>query len=627
MPTRNRLLGLRTLILFCVSLSAIATAALLLIFVIPQQEKWIKNGLEQASMLSLKQFSAAITSPLLTKQYASLYETIETQKSLRRNWVRVRVTDENRSKIYPLSDWENKLKPGDKLIRHSILFENKLLGHVDVVTNFDKVIRNASSAHYKILSVQLILMSLTSIAVYLILQSYIVTPLRRLVTGFKTLAEGNFSHVAPKAYENEIGDVIKEFTKMQRSIFKQQLRLEHLKEQAELANRAKSDFLSSMSHELRTPLNVILGFAQLTNFDKNATPSQREQAQSIYQAGKHLLQLVNGMLDLTGIESGSIKIKNTNVDIHKTIDESIQLLKPLADQENIKLVFKPATDYSPIVHADRTKLNQVLFNLLSNAVKYNQAEGLVTVEVELSDQNAVTICITDTGKGLSKNQLDNLFTPFERLGAENSNTLGTGIGLVVTKELTELMNGKISVQSTVGLGSRFTIEFPLLEVSAPNQALALENDDAISSPSPSAACNVSAKTKLLAVEDSKPNQMLIEMQFSTLGYDAVIADNGEDACKRLGETEFDVVLTDIQMPKMDGIELLKCIRASDNPKISNLPVIAVTASVMGNDIKKYLELGFDDCIAKPIDISKLEKAVNALKNSELTVANDTSTKS
>lgn len=375
---------------------------------------------------------------------------------------------------------------------------------------------------------------------------------------------------------------------------------------AEEANRAKSAFLSSMSHELRTPLNAILGFAEILVTDAMPTTlaQKKDFTNHILKAGRHLLTLINEILDLAKVESGAMTLSVEPVAIAEVMQECRAMIEPLGHQRNIQTIFPD--DLGLAVLADRTRLKQVLLNLLSNAVKYNRASGAVAVECEPIGAERIRISVRDTGVGLSPVQLEGLFQPFNRLGQEAGLVEGTGIGLVVTKRLVELMGGAIGVSSTSGIGSVFWIELKSASppVTRPDEGIVPARARA-----QFAQHDASVQT-LLYVEDNPANLKLVEeiIRFRP-GLRMLSAPDAhlgiELACVHLPE----VILMDINLPGMNGIDALKVLQ--ETPETANIPVIAVTANAMPRDVTAGLHSGFFRYITKPINIEELNKAIDS----------------
>ena len=245
------------------------------------------------------------------------------------------------------------------------------------------------------------------------------------------------------------------FRKMQENMTRVQI----LKDDAERANDAKSQFLSSMSHELRTPMNSVLGFSQLLLL-KATDEQQKQNINEIINAGNHLLELINQVLDLAKIESGQVPLSINSYRLIELLNDCLIAIIPIADMRNIKIDNKMNQESKHIINVDKTRFRQIILNLLSNAIKYNQKGGQVVIDCMPVDENILCISITDTGMGLTSKQKSHIFKPFDRAGAENSNIVGTGLGLVISKDLIELMNGTIGFESEVGKGSRFWIQIP-----------------------------------------------------------------------------------------------------------------------------------------------------------------------
>lgn len=381
-----------------------------------------------------------------------------------------------------------------------------------------------------------------------------------------------------------------------------QAQLEIAKDAAEKANLAKSDFLSSMSHELRSPLNAILGFAQLLETGSPPpTAGQMIRLHQIIEAGWYLVELINQILDLAVIESGKLSLSQEPVFLSDVINECHDMIEPQAQQRGITLTFLPF-DHTWMVYADRTRVKQVLINLLSNALKYNREQGSIEVKCVLSPSERLRISIKDSGAGLPPEKLEQLFQPFNRLGQETGVEQGTGIGLVVTKQLVELMGGTIGVESTVGVGSEFWVELTpdLTMQHALRTVMPTE-------PAPQITENQTLHT-LLYIEDNPANLMLIEHIIANHRHltllSAVDANLGI-ALARVHRP--DVILMDINLPGISGIEALKILYK--DPTTAHIPVVAVSANALPRDIEKGLKTGFFRYLTKPL---KINEFINAL---------------
>ena len=377
---------------------------------------------------------------------------------------------------------------------------------------------------------------------------------------------------------------------------------------AENANRAKSDFLSGMSHELRTPLNAILGFAQLMESGSPApTPSQKRNLDQILKGGWYLLELINEILDLSLIESGKVTLSREPVSLVEVMLECRAMIEPQAQKRGIGLTF-PRFETPYFVKADRTRVKQVLINLLFNAIKYNKPGGAVAVECTLIPPDSIRISVRDTGAGLAPEQLAQLFQPFNRLGREASAEEGTGIGLVVTKRLVELMGGVIGADSTVGVGSVFWIELRL--TTAPK--LAGREAEGAALIRPQEPDGTPLRT-LLYVEDNPANLELVEQLIARRpDLRLLSAADGNLGIEFARAYQPEVILMDINLPGINGIEAMKILRA--DPSTRHIPIIALSANAVPRDIKRGLEAGFFTYLTKPIKVNEFMDALDvALK--------------
>jgi PAS domain S-box-containing protein len=380
--------------------------------------------------------------------------------------------------------------------------------------------------------------------------------------------------------------------------------LERAKIAAEKANLAKSEFLSSMSHELRTPLNAILGFAQLMESDAPPpTRSQKGHIDHILNGGWYLLKLINEILDLAQIESGKLSLSPEPISLAEVMVECQAMIDPQRQKRGIKMTF-PRFDTPCFVAADRTRLKQVLINLLSNAIKYNRPKGRVVVDCSTSTPERARISVRDTGAGLTPEKLAQLFQPFNRLGQESSAEEGTGIGLVMSKRVVELMGGVIGVESTVGVGSVFWFE--LSTAAAPQPA--------VDGAEPTAVAEVQEKygaplRTLLYVEDNPANLKVVEQLIARRSDMRLLsATNGNLGIKLARRNQPEVILMDINLPGMSGIEALKILR--EDPATAHIPVIAISANAMPRNVEKGLQAGFFWYLTKPIKVKEFTDVLN-----------------
>jgi signal transduction histidine kinase/AmiR/NasT family two-component response regulator len=373
---------------------------------------------------------------------------------------------------------------------------------------------------------------------------------------------------------------------------------------AEKANLAKSDFLSSMSHELRTPLSAILGFAQLMESGSPLpTTSQKRSIDQILQAGWYLLELINEILDLALIESGKLSLSLEPISLTEVMRECQDMIEPQAKKRGIGVTF-PQFDIPYFVKADRTRVKQVLINLLSNAIKYNRTHGTVVVEYATSVAGKIRVRVKDTGEGLTREQLAQLYQPFNRLGREATAEEGTGIGLVMTKRLIEMMGGIIGTESTAGTGSVFWIE---LDLTSERHAV-LGASVPLALTYPSAQLNAELRT-LLYVEDNPANLMLVEDLIARRSDMCLLsARDGIRGIEIARTRRPDLILMDINLPGISGIGALKIL--SEDPTTAHIPVIALSANAIPRDIEKGLEAGFFRYLTKPIKVNEFMETLD-----------------
>lgn len=389
------------------------------------------------------------------------------------------------------------------------------------------------------------------------------------------------------------------------------------RDEAQRASRAKSNFLTSMSHELRTPLNSILGFAQLMDYDATLPQAHKDNVQEILGAGRHLLQLINEILDLAKVEAGRTALDMEPVEVDTVVQECLHLVAAAADVRHIALAYEPLPGAA--VRADRTRLRQVLLNLLSNAIKYNVVGGSVQVEVRPVDAQTIRVVVQDTGAGIAAERLGELFQPFSRLGAEGSGIEGTGIGLSIARRLAEMMGGTVGVESEAGVGSRFWIELardaladpvtqPMPEpaIAGPLRAAPANGSDAGDAPGPAV---VSTRRSVLYIEDNLVNLRLVAKILARRPHIEVLTAQTPAQGIALALAHHPaLILLDINMPGMDGFAVLEVLKT--DPGLAGIPVVAVSANAMAGDIERGRVAGFVDYLTKPLDVWRFNAVID-----------------
>lgn len=408
-----------------------------------------------------------------------------------------------------------------------------------------------------------------------------------------------------KGYHQDITETI-EFRKHQ-----EQKIMDALME-ARRANQVKSEFLSHMSHDIRTPINGILGMLAIAEKNPDDLQKQRECRDKIRIASEHLLSLINDVLDISKLESGSFNLEKEPFEMMKVLESCHNILVPQAEDLGVLLEMDEGHIAHPYLVGSALHLRQILINIISNGIKYNRSGGKVyvhTEEVSADKENALfRFEIRDTGIGMSQKYLEHLYEPFTQENSDaRTNYKGTGLGMAITKKLVEQMNGRIEVESEPGKGTRFILEIPL-EISAAE----VPADEAAE---PEMSCDISGMCVLLA-EDNETNREIAEYMLRDAGADVINAENGREALQLFTQSvpgSFDCILMDIMMPVMDGLTAAKEIRASGHPDSKTVPIIALSANVFEDDIAKSREAGMNDHLAKPMDIKKLLTTIAAYR--------------
>lgn len=384
--------------------------------------------------------------------------------------------------------------------------------------------------------------------------------------------------------------------------------LDRAKTEAEKANKAKTDFLSSMSHEIRTPLNAIKGFSECIESAKTLEEA-KENASDILEASDTLMEIVNGILDISKIEAGKFEIINSSYNARETLNSVIKLIEPRIVSKGLDFQVYIAPDIPEFLYGDQANVKKIILNLLTNAAKYTDT-GFVKFDVNCVKHKNVcrlVASVEDSGRGIKQEKISKLFTRFERFDEDKNTTIeGTGLGLAITKQLLDLMGGKIVVQSVYGKGSKFSIALDQII----DDNVLKEDKQAITS---DAKIDVTGK-QILIVDDNNLNLKVAMKIMSNYGPTIETVTSGFECLEKVKEHTYDLILLDDMMPKMSGTETLKELKKLDN---FNTPVVVLTANAISGMKEKYLADGFNDYLAKPIEKEELERVLNKLNGGEL----------
>jgi signal transduction histidine kinase/CheY-like chemotaxis protein len=447
----------------------------------------------------------------------------------------------------------------------------------------------------------------------IVLARRMVTPIRSLQGGAARIGSGDLAQRIDIRTGDELESLADEFNQMSAQLRDSHAGLERKvaerTRELDAANRAKSEFLSRMSHELRTPLNAILGFAEIMEMSSQTPPRQREWVQHQLKAGRHLLALIDEVLDIARIEAGRLSLTPGVVRVNEVIAETVDLVQPLAAQRGVAVEVDSASLTRFAVRADHQRLKQVLLNLLTNAVKYNRDGGSVWVSCYERPSDRLRLVVRDTGPGIAEESLLRLFTPFERLGADGSGVEGTGLGLAIAQRLIEAMDGAIGVESTLGAGSTIWVELPRAVEQSAQQVSATH----IEPRSEDDRCEVSGM--VLYIEDNLPNLTLMEQALGLRPKVTLLsAFEGRRGLEIAGDSHPDLILLDLNLPDLSGEEILHRLRA--DTRTHDIPVVMISADASLAQQERLVRAGAHSYLTKPLEVRQLLSLVDAILQHE-----------
>jgi signal transduction histidine kinase/CheY-like chemotaxis protein/Asp-tRNA(Asn)/Glu-tRNA(Gln) amidotransferase C subunit len=473
-----------------------------------------------------------------------------------------------------------------------IIFKGKVIGTIYIQSDLDAF----NQRLFWTITIMGIVMLLSLILAWFLafrFQRLITAPIYHLLDTMKSVSKyQNYSLRAEKITDDELGKLIDGFNEMLKKIEKREIELAEARDQAMIANKAKSAFLANMSHELRTPLNGILGYAQILERDKNLNPEQKKGINIIKRSGEYLLTLINDILDLSKIEAGKLELSPTEFHFINFLNSIVELFQLRATQKEITFTYEFSKRLPVGIYGDEIRLRQILINLLSNAVKFTKS-GTVSFMVDYYN-NKLHLKIADTGIGIASDKLETIFLPFQQSGEQKYRAQGTGLGLSITKTFIEMMGGDLQVESVLGEGSTFWMALDLPVASHLSELETVETKKII------AYKNLPNKPRLtiLVIDDNYENRLIIKELLEPLGLNVVEAVNGKEGLEKTKELCPNLIIMDLIMPEMDGFDSTRQIRKI--PQFKEIPIIAASASVFEHHRKESFNAGCNNFIAKPI---------------------------
>lgn len=526
---------------------------------------------------------------LIQNQMGAVYENLDAVGARHPAWLLLRLEGPAGEPLYPLQPPKLLSHTDQAMLQHPITYDGVSYGELLLLCDLGEI-THESMQEARLLSIVLTISSLfLCLFLWFLIELMVIRPVRLLQQAAGSLVEGNYGATLPSPHRDEIGDLVTSFASMRSALSRQQRELEQATRDAQQANHAKSRFLASMSHEIRTPLHGIIALAELMD-DPTLSPRQLERLHTLQRSAGHLLRLLNDILDVSRLEEGEYSLVLEPFSLSTLLDEVVMLVRPLARARGLRFAVE-APSFEGSIMGDRGRLSQVLLNLCSNAVKYtDQGEVVLRVQPrESGEMVTLQLAVEDTGIGISAQDLPHVFKRFVRT-PDSGDRVGTGLGLTISQELVSLMGGQIQVRSILGQGSCFTVSLQLPRVAA--------------SPAQQLPTELAPPMRVLVVDDHPINRMVAEQLLSRDGHTVFLASSGPEAIQLCSEEALDLVLMDIQMPEMDGIEASTAIRALPHPA-GQVPIAAFTASAFAEDLARYQAAGMNDCLSKPLTLDAL----------------------
>lgn len=565
----------------------------------------------------LSVLSIAVTPDLLVMDLAKLDLTIEQTIKDRPSIRALRVVTSDGLQVYPLAPMSDVAPPLNE-VQHDIIFDGRKLGTLYADLDFSDILQSLRAHESDLGMILLAAIILSSAFTYFVLNRWVVAPVLAVVSAANEFADGNRTATVGMEADGEVGDLVDAFHSMRDTIREREEELivhrDNLqalvdaktvdliaaKEEAEQASISKSAFVANMSHEIRTPMNSILGFIDVALNDKALPQNVRKSLGTAQNSARSLLGIINDILDISKFESGRIELEKTCFSLKSVVEDALATFTVDALAKGIEM----NSHYDPALETcftgDPTRVRQILVNLLGNAVKFTE-EGHVSVSVtQESGPNRVRICVEDTGIGIAQENLGNIFETFSQADASTTRRFGgTGLGTTIARQLAHLMNGEIWAESALGEGSKFYVDIELEERSCVDECAAdlrAYDDGTFVSP---------RLFKVLIAEDVPQNADLAMINLGGVGHDVTVVADGVAAVTEAAGADYDIVLMDVQMPIMDGIEATREIRKLEEITGESVPIIALTASVMDAERQACRDAGMDEVAAKPIDFPAL----------------------